>query len=380
MSTSISGECKRDVVATPSFPHCALFRVDAAWPRLGRAFRTAPVSRQTNPNPVWHSPRFHSRPATLLRPPFCPFHRSALFLPAAAQVKKKQAGNGRKGKNMKLEEVNTRTKEAVDFLVAALESGHSEVLTAYLGAMAKFHTYSFGNIMLIARQKPDATNVAGLRTWNSLGRFVKRGEKGIFILAPMVGRRSTKDVATDEPSEDATTEGQRTLYGFRAVYVFDISQTEGKELPTLTEVNGDVSGYRERLFKFVEAQSVELSFSERIAPAKGLSYGGKITLLSGMQPAEEFSTLVHEIAHEMLHRGDRRTLTTKQVRETEAEAVAFVVCQSVGLQNGTSSQDYIQLWHGDANLLRESLEAVQQTAAVILGGIAPEPAALAAAA
>ena len=208
---------------------------------------------------------------------------------------------------MKLEEVNTRTKEAVDFLVAALESGHSEVLTAYLGAMAKFHTYSFGNIMLIARQKPDATNVAGLRTWNSLGRFVKRGEKGIFILAPMVGRRSTKDVATDEPSEDATTEGQRTLYGFRAVYVFDVSQTEGKELPTLTEVNGDVSGYRERLFKFVEAQSVELSFSERIAPAKGLSHGGKITLLSGMQPAEEFSTLVHEIAHEMLHRGDRRT-------------------------------------------------------------------------
>jgi hypothetical protein len=121
------------------------------------------------------------------------------------------------------------------------------------------------------------------------------------------------------------------------------------------------------------AQSVEISFSERIAPAKGLSYGGKIKLLSGMQPAEEFSTLVHEIAHEMLHRGDRRTLTTKQVRETEAEAVAFVVCQSVGLQNGTSSQDYIQLWHGDANLLRESLEAVQQTAAVILGAITPKP-------
>jgi hypothetical protein len=303
-----------------------------------------------------------------------------LFFLAAAQVKEKTSRHRQKGKNMKLEEVNTRTKEAVDFLVAALESGHSEVLTAYLGAMSKFHTYSFGNIMLIARQKPDASNVAGLRAWNSLGRFVKRGEKGIFILAPMVGRRSTKDVATDEPSQDATTEGQRTLYGFRAVYVFDVSQTEGKELPTLTEVNGDVSGYRERLFKFVEAQSVEISFSERIAPAKGLSYGGKITLLSGTQPAEEFSTLVHEIAHEMLHRGDRRTLTTKQVRETEAEAVAFVVCQSVGLQNGTSSQDYIQLWHGDASLLRESLEAVQQTAAVILGGIAPEPAALAVAA
>jgi hypothetical protein len=92
------------------------------------------------------------------------------------------------------------------------------------------------------------------------------------------------------------------------------------------------------LFKFVESQSVELSFSERIAPAKGLSHGGKITLLSGMQPAEEFSTLVHEIAHEVLHRGQRRTMTTKQVRETEAEAVAFVVCQSVGLHNGTASR------------------------------------------
>ncbi len=242
---------------------------------------------------------------------------------------------------MKLEEVNLKTKEAVNYLVQSLEAGQSSVLTQYLGAMAKFRNYSFGNIMLIARQKPDATHVAGYRTWTALGRFVRRGEKGIFILAPMVGRRSTKDGATDEPSEDAITEGQRTLYGFRAVYVFDVSQTEGKELPTLTEVNGDVSGYRERLFKFVEAQSIEISFSERIAPAKGLSYGGKITLLSGMQPAEEFSTLVHEIAHEMLHRGDRRTLTTKQVRETEAEAVAFVVCQSVGLQNGTASQDYV---------------------------------------
>src|SRR6202166_2874518 len=111
---------------------------------------------------------------------------------------------------MKLEEINNRTKDAVNHLVEALESGQSEVLTQYLSAMGRFHNYSFGNIMLIARQKPDATNVAGLRTWNSLGRFVKRGEKGIFILAPMVGRRNTKDVATDEPSEDATTEGQRT--------------------------------------------------------------------------------------------------------------------------------------------------------------------------
>jgi antirestriction protein ArdC len=293
-------------------------------------------------------------------------------------VKEKTSRYRQKGKTMKLEDIKNKTKDAVDYLVQSLESGQSDVLAQYLAAMARFHTYSFGNVMLIARQKPDATNVAGIRTWNSLGRFVKRGEKGILILAPMIGKNLKKDQDAEQ-SEDAK-QPESKLFGFRAVYVFDINQTEGKELPTLTEVNGDVSGYRERLFKFVESQSVELSFSERIAPAKGLSHGGKITLQSGMQPAEEFSTLVHEIAHEMLHRGDRRILTTKQVRETEAEAVAFVVCQSVGLQNGTASQDYIQLWHGDANLLRESLEAVQQTAAVILGGIAPEPAALAAAA
>src|SRR5215469_10100513 len=243
--------------------------------------------------------------------------------------------------------------------------------------MAKFHTYSFGNILLIATQRPDATNVAGIRTWNSLGRFVKRGEKGILILAPVVGNRRSRqaEIATNTDTDNAADERkpEAQLFGFRAVYVFDVSQTEGKELRTLTEVRGDVSGYCERLFNFVQSQGVELSYSERIAPAKGLSHGGKITLLSGMKPAEEFSTLVHEIGHEMLHRGDRRTLTTKRVRETEAEAVAFVVCKAVRLETRTSSADYIQLWHGDANLLRESLEAVQQTAAVILGAVAPKP-------
>src|SRR5205823_14420235 len=155
-------------------------------------------------------------------------------------------------------------------------------------------------------------------------------------------------------------------------YVFDLRQTEGKELPTLTDIDGDVTGYRERLIEYVESQKIKLRYSEKIAPAKGLSSGGRITLLAGMQPAEEFSTLAHEMAHEMLHRSERRTLTTKQIRETEAEAVAFVVCQSVGLQTGTASADYIQLWHGDAKLLQESLEVVQRTAAVILGGITPE--------
>jgi hypothetical protein len=175
---------------------------------------------------------------------------------------------------MKLEDIKSRTKDAVDYLVQSLESGHSEVLSQYLGAMARFHTYSFGNVMLIASQKPDATNVAGLRTWNSLGRFVKRGEKSIFILAPMVGYRRSRqnEIATDIDTHNTADERkpEQQLVGFRAVYVFDISQTEGKEPPALTDVQGNVSGYRERLFEFVQSQGVELNYSERIAPAKGL--------------------------------------------------------------------------------------------------------------
>jgi len=279
---------------------------------------------------------------------------------------------------MKVEEIKNKTNEAVSYLVEALEKGESEVLTMYLNAMARFHNYSFGNIMLIARQRPTATRVAGIRTWNSLGRFVKRGEKGILILAPMVGRRTQRkyEIATEIDTNNAADERkpEQQVYGFRAVYVFDVSQTEGKELPTLTDVEGDVTGYREPLIEYVESQNIKLRYSEKIGPAKGLSSGGRITLLAGMQPAEEFSTLVHEMAHEMLHRRERRTLTTKQVRETEAEAVAFVVCQSIGLQTGTASADYIQLWNGDAKLLAESLEVVQRTAAVILGAISPRPA------
>ena len=120
---------------------------------------------------------------------------------------------------MKLEEIKNRTKDAVDHLVQSLEPGHSEVLTQYLGAMARFHAYSFGNVMLIARQKPDATHVAGYRTWTSLGRFVRRGEKGIFILAPMVGNKRNKDENAEQNADAKET--QRTLYGFRGVYVFD---------------------------------------------------------------------------------------------------------------------------------------------------------------
>jgi hypothetical protein len=255
----------------------------------------------------------------------------------------------------------------VKLLIEQLEAGHSEGLTAYLTAMGRFHSYSFGNILEIARQKPDATRVAGLYAWNQLGRKVSKGQKGIRILAPMIGVRRKKD---EEAGKDIRKQNEPVIVGFRSAYVFDVSQTEGAELPDFKgRVTGNVGEYRERLIDFTLAQGIELEFKESIAPALGMSYGGRIAILPGQQPAEEFSTLVHELAHELLHKAARRTATTKTVRETEAEAIAFVVSQTIGLDAGHASADYIQLYHGNAALLAESLEVIQKTSAAILSAI-----------
>ncbi|MEO6804847.1 MAG: ArdC-like ssDNA-binding domain-containing protein [Edaphobacter sp.] len=255
----------------------------------------------------------------------------------------------------------------VQALIEQLEEGHSEGLTAYLLAMGKFHNYSFGNILEIARQKPDATRIAGMYAWNQLGRKVKKGEHGIRILAPVIGVRRKKD---EEAEKDIRTQNQAVLVGFRSAYVFDVSQTEGAELPELSErVQGSVGEYRERLIDFVTAQGIALEFKESIAPTLGMSYGGKIVLLPGQSAAEEFSTLVHELAHEMLHKAERRTATTKTVRETEAEAIAFVVGKTIGLTTGSASADYIHLYHGNASLLTESLEVIQKASAIILSAL-----------
>jgi hypothetical protein len=196
---------------------------------------------------------------------------------------------------------------------------------------------------------------------------VRKGERGIRILAPVIGIKRKKDA---EAEKDIRTQNQAVLVGFRSAYVFDVSQTDGEGLPELsTKISGDVGERRERLIDFIVSQGIELEFKESIAPALGVSYGGKIALLPGQSEAEEFSTLVHELSHEMLHKADRRTATTKTVRETEAEAIAFVVGKTIGLNTGQVSADYIHLYHGNAALLTESLEVIQRTSAVILSAL-----------
>jgi antirestriction protein ArdC len=264
---------------------------------------------------------------------------------------------------MTTEQAKSLSETAISRLMDALERGQSEVLNTYLAVMSRFHRYSWGNILLIYSQRPDAKNVAGFHAWLKMRRYVRKGEKGIVILAPMVGRKRSDG----EPTEDEQTR----VFGFRAAHVFDISQTDGEPLPEFAPVKGDPQGYTDRLKQFVASQNIGLVYDGKIAPARGMSSGGKITLLPDLAHAEHFAVLAHELAHELLHRGDRRKETTHTVRETEAEAVAFVVCSGIGLDSNTSSSDYIQLHAGDKATLAQSLAFIQQTASVILQAIEP---------
>jgi antirestriction protein ArdC len=267
---------------------------------------------------------------------------------------------------MNSQQIAELTSKAVEELASALEAGRSEALTQYLAAIARFHKYSMHNVMLIALQKPDATHVAGFHRWRKLGRHVRRGEKGIAIFAPILRRKK-------EPGDDTQDRVEEALLGYRTCAVFDVSQTEGRPLASIGRVQGDARQYGEKLVAYTLSLGIRLEYSRSIAPARGISEGGKITLLPELDPAEHAAVLAHELAHEILHHQPRRAATTKTVRETEAEAVAHVVCQAIGLETGTASADYIQLHRGDAKLLLESLNYIRLAAGRILDGILESP-------
>lgn len=275
--------------------------------------------------------------------------------------------NGTNAAAEKAKRAKQITDQALENLAKALENGKSETLVAYLAAMAKFHRYSFGNILLIISQRPDASHVAGYRTWQDLGRNVKHGEKGILIFAPMFLKKRETDERTIQNAE-TDTEPERILR-FRGVYVFDVTQTDGKPLPEHASVNGDPAGYTNLLKSFAQGRGIQVEQAEIPGTAFGYSTGGKVVVRNGLSPSEEFSTLAHEIAHEMLHHGEAAQRGTKTVRETEAEAVAFVVCQAVGLDTSTAASDYIQLYAGNKETLAASLDRIQQAASAILAAL-----------
>lgn len=269
---------------------------------------------------------------------------------------------------MRVEEARTLVREKLEDLGRALERGQSETLKAYLAAMAKFPRYSAHNVWLILSQRPGATRVAGFTTWRRLGRQVKRGARGIAIIAPMFRRH-----AEDTDQLGGRDDRLETL-AFRCAYVFDVSDTDGAPLPALTDARGNPGPYTDRLKAFIAGNGITLEYSRRIAPALGACVGDTILLLPDLAPAVELSTLAHELGHALLHGRDAREVVSRTVRETEAEAeaIAFLVSEAVGIESRHSSADYIQLWNGDAKTLAASLDRIQRTAAEIITAIGPD--------
>jgi hypothetical protein len=263
---------------------------------------------------------------------------------------------------MNREDILRHSEQALDALAEALSQGRSDTLVRYLEMLSRFHEYSWGNCVLISVQRPDATRIAGFQRWKRFGRYVKKGEKGIHILAPII--RKTKQ-AEDDGKIDPDVR-PLNVRGFRVAYVFDVTQTEGQELAEFSRIEGDPGEKLHKLEEFVRRRGIELQYADHLAGADGRSEGGKITLRKEMPPAESFSVLAHEVAHELLHRSARRKETTRQVRELEAEAVSFVVSKAVGLDGISRSADYIQLYSGDKELLLHSLEHIQRVASNII--------------
>src|SRR5271170_1153480 len=194
------------------------------------------------------------QPQILDRSALCPFSESVgIWFPCLVEGTNSQLTE--RAKKMNSENIKKVTHQAIEQLITALNEGWTETLTQYLAAIGRFHRYSLRNVMLIASQKPTATHVAGFHTWHKLGRFVKKGEKAILILAPIVRRKN-------ESAEQNETDESSTAVGFRAAYVFDISQTDGKELPEIGSITGDPREYRERLAKYVTEQSIALEYSQ----------------------------------------------------------------------------------------------------------------------
>lgn len=267
---------------------------------------------------------------------------------------------------MNREDALKQSEQALEELAEALSKGRSDTLVRYLEMLSRFHRYSFGNCMLIALQRPDATHVAGYHRWKQLGRHVKQGEKGIFILAPIVRRRKTEQEDSDDGVDDGDEKSVSPVGGFRAVHVFDVSQTEGENLPEFSRIEGDPGDKVQKLEAVVRDRGIELVYEPHLGGADGRSEGGKIVVREGLSPAEQFAVLAHELGHELLHRTERRQETTRQIRELEAEAVAFVVAKAAGLDGTNRSADYIQLYAGDKRRLLESLDHIQRVASGIL--------------
>ena len=286
----------------------------------------------------------------------------------------------------KLKEITDRLEQGITELF------ESERYKEYLHVMSKFHNYSFNNTLLIAMQKPDASLVAGFSAWkNNFGRNVMKGQKGIKIIAPSpykVKQEMKKiDPHTQQPiigkdGKPVTEEKEITIPAYKVVSVFDVSQTEGKELPDIAvdELTGDVERYRDFFAALEKTSPVPIGFEQIPGSSHGYYHleDKRIAIQEGMSELQTLKTAIHEIAHAKLHdidlnapENEQQPRATRRTREVEAESVAYTVCQHYGLDTSDYSFGYVAGWSSGRELseLKSSLETIRSAAAEIINSI-----------
>jgi len=258
-------------------------------------------------------------------------------------------------------------------LIEKLTEGISKLTTSeewqhYLDYQSRFHRYSFGNVLLIALQCHEATQVAGFNAWRKLNRLVRKGEKAIWILAPIFYK------ATDA-KETETTVVEKVIRGFKYVPVFDVAQTDGEELPSITNRLGgdDPDGSYATLLTVAQSIGFAVEDHEFDGSTNGdCSHGEhRIRVETRNTPAQRVKTLAHEIAHAMLH----EKYDSRAFAELEAESTAYVVCQALGIDSSDYSFGYVANWAGGGDQaiarIKASGERIQKTAATILRTFEP---------
>jgi antirestriction protein ArdC len=249
----------------------------------------------------------------------------------------------------------------LDTLTEGIETLTTSVAwRAHLEAQGRFHRYSFSNALLICRQDPDASRVAGFATWKSFGRAVRKGERAIWILAPMTGRRM----------RTAEGEERRPILGFRPVAVFDVAQTDGEPLPEVCRnlVGDDPAAS----FDALVCRAARLGYTVEITELPGTTNGDcsfarrRIRIECRNGPAQRVKTLAHELAHALLHEGT----DDRQLAELEAESTAFVVCRILGLDTSGYTFGYVACWAGGGPeaiaRIKASGSRIQHAASIIL--------------
>ena len=289
---------------------------------------------------------------------------------------------------------NNTEKQRVQELTDKLEQGLQDLFNSdsyrnYLSTMSKFHNYSFNNTLLIAMQKPDATLVAGYKAWQkNFERHVNKGEKAIRILAPAPYKIKeerdkidpvTQELLLDKDGNPQKEEVEITIPAFRAVSVFDLSQTDGKPIPELTakELLSDVEGYQD-MIRAVEAISpVPIELEEIAGDSKGYydREAKRIAVQENMSESQTLKTMIHEVAHSKLHskevEQDEQMRKDRNTKEVEAESVAYTVCQHFGVDTSDYSFGYIAGWSSgrDTKELRSSMDTIRRTASELITGI-----------